>query len=282
LLNAYSVFIGKFLSSFADFAALAPAPVSLSFLHIEAARGTNVLEFASVFRTADGAAARARSGELAAQLRAAAMESDDGRLSRLLSELLRVQGLPKPQRVQLQHKALLQLLRSLSSLALNDDLTGLYNRRGFMQAGTRLLDVAARDTRAAWLVYFDVDHLRRVNESAGRVAGDLLIRQTGNFMRDLFPSYGVYEVLGRLGGDEFAALTTGSEYASRSAILLRARRPQTRASEIPALSLSIGVAPFDPQHPVAIDVLLERGRQAMLEERHTTPMPSNESTPHAV
>lgn len=241
-----------------------------------------MLEVGSALQTSAPAVVRASNGELGMQLRAAALAGDEGRLSRLLSELLRLQGLGRGQRLSLQHKVLSNLMHSLRALALNDELTGLYNRRGFMQAGTRLLDVAARDEQPAWLVYFDVDHLRRVNENAGRDAGDQLIRQTGEYMRDLFPNHGVGEVLGRLGGDEFAALSLSREYGSRSAILLRARRPQTRASDIPALSLSIGVAPFDPRRPAGIGELLESARLAMQEHRHTTQTGSTERTPRAV
>src|SRR6202162_1832040 len=122
-------------------------------------------------------ALRARNAELAGQLRAAVMEGDDARITRLLSELLRLQGLTKGQRVSLQLKALLNLVHSLRCVALTDDLTGLYNRRGFMQIGTRLLDVATRDMRSAHLIYFDVNHLERTNHTMGRTAGDVMIRQ---------------------------------------------------------------------------------------------------------
>ena len=80
----------------------------------------------------------------------------------------------------------------------------------------------------------------------------------------------MYEVLGRLGANEFVALTTSAEYASRSAILLRTRRPQ-RSCDIPALPLRVGVAHFNPARPVAIDELLDSARQAMSEPERATP-----------
>ena len=179
-------------------------------------------------------------------------------------------------------KALLNVVQALRCVALTDDLTGLCNWRGFMQTGTRLLDVAARDGHAAHLIYFQVNDLQRITEKIGRSAGEVLIRQMGNFMRDLFPSYGVYEVIGRLSGAEFAALTTSSEYASRSAILLRARRPQTRSSDLPELSLSVGVAHFNSRRPVGIDELLTDARQAMHEHKRVSQLASSEMTPHTV
>jgi diguanylate cyclase (GGDEF)-like protein len=222
---------------------------------------------------------RARHAELGGQLRAAALEGDDARMTRLLSELLRVQGLTRGQRISLQLKGLLNLVHSLRRVTLTDDLTGLYNRRGFMQIGARLLDVATRDVRAAHLIYFDVNHLQRTNDTMGRTAGDLVIRQMGNFMRDLYPSYGVYEVLGRLGGDEFAALTTCPEYASRGAIVLRAGRRPPHSGDLAALSLSVGVAHFDPRRPVSVDELLESAEQTMYQHKRVTRIASSELTP---
>jgi diguanylate cyclase (GGDEF)-like protein len=231
-------------------------------------------------RNAD--ALRARNAELAGQLRAAAMEGDHAYITELLSELLRLQGLPKEQRISLQLTALLSLVHSLRCLALTDEITGLYNRRGFMQIGTRLLDVAARDVRSAHLIYFDVSHLERTHDTVGGTAGDVMIRQMGNFMRDLYPSYGVYEVLGRLGSDEFAALTTCPEYASRGAIMLRAGRRPTHSGDLPALSLSAGVAHFNPRRPMSVDELLKSAKQAMYEHERVTGIASSELPPHPV
>ena len=221
-------------------------------------------EAALVSRFADAGVARARSTELVRELRVAAMEGDELRITDLLSELLRFKGLSRGQRIALQQRALLNLVHSLRSAALNDDVTGLYNRRSFVQVGVRLLDLAARDEQPAHIVYFGIDQLARINQSLGRSAGDILVRQTGNLLRDLFPSYGVYEVLGRLRSDEFAALTTNDQHASRQAIMLRVRRPQ-RNSAVPALNLSVGVARFNPQRPVGIEELLQNARRAMNE-----------------
>src|SRR5215467_3160761 len=198
----------------------------------------------SAVRTGHAALSAARSLEVASQLRTAIMEADDTRLARLLSDLLRVRGLTKGQRVRLQSRALLNLVHSLRSATLNDELTGLLNRRGFMQSATRLLDLALRDRQAAHLVYFRLaiaDFARGDNVCTREV----LLRRMGNFLRDSFPSYGVYEVLGRLSGGEFAALTPLAEHAARSAIMQRACTPE-RGSGAPPLPLQVAVVQFDP------------------------------------
>jgi diguanylate cyclase (GGDEF)-like protein len=196
-----------------------------------------------------------------------------------LSELLRWQGLSRGQRIALQLAALLDLVHSLRAVTLSDDLTGLYNRRGFIQVGTRLLEVAAREQRIVHLVGFGVDHLMRTGCAADRPAGDVLLRQMGNLLRDLFPNYGIYEVLGRVSAGEFAALTTSAEYASRSAVLLRARRPQLRSGDLPVMSLSIGVAHFDPQCPASVEELMQSIRRQMQEGKRITQIASSGPTP---
>ena len=232
------------------------------------------MELASVVnslavRSAPAAVSAARSLEVAVQLRAAIMEGDDTRVARLLSDLLRVRGLTKGQRVRLQSRALLNLVHSLRSAALSDELTGLLNRRGFMQTATRLLDLALRDRQDAYLVYFrlDVSEPARppATDRTAAIAREVLLRRMGNFLRDLFPSYGVYEVLGRLGSGDFAALTPIAENASRNAIALRACKPES-GGDAQALPLQVAVAHFDPAKAVAIDELLQAASCELLRE----------------
>src|SRR5258707_3836409 len=116
-------------------------------------------------------AVRARNGELTSQLRAAAMEGDELRLTSALSELLRFKRLTSERKVALH--ALTQLIDSLRCVAMTDELTGVYNRRGFLQTGTRFLDVARRDLRSAYLVYFHLNNLKQRNDNAGQAAGDV-------------------------------------------------------------------------------------------------------------
>ena len=223
------------------------------------------LAHSAVVPSGRAAALAARSLEVAGQLRAAILEGDDALITRLLSDLLRVRGLTKGQRVRLQSRALLNLVHSLRSAALNDELTGLLNRRGFMQSATRFLDLALRDQQAALLVY-----LRLAGGDAEAVRGadactrEVLSRRMGNFLRDLCPSYGVYEVLGRLSLADFAALTPFAAHAARSEIFLRARTPE-QGRDAPELPLSVAVARFDPAVPAAIDELLHSAADQLVQ-----------------
>jgi len=92
----------------------------------------------------------------------------------------------------------------------------------------------------------------------------VLSRRMGNFLRDSFPSYGVYEVLGRLSLADFAALTPFADHAARSEIFLRARTPE-QGRDAPELPLSVAVARFDPAVPAAIDELLHSAADQLVQ-----------------
>jgi GGDEF domain-containing protein len=146
-----------------------------------------------------------------------------------------------------------------------------------------LLDLSQRDERPAYLVYLLLDRAGAV-KAPGAVGdealfGDSLLRQVGNFMRDLFPGYGVYEVLGRLSTGEFAALTPDTQYASRGAVLRRAHQLEDDGAACGA-KLRVGVAQFDPACPVVIDELLHDAVQAVNAPQPLSRIASSGLPPH--
>jgi GGDEF domain-containing protein len=217
------------------------------------------MSHASVVELRPGTELRSRGLELAAQLRAAVVDGDDARILRLLAELMRFRGLTQGQRTTLQLKALQNLVQTLRAALVNDDATGLLNRRGFLQSGTRVLDVALRNRQPHHLIYFQLAPLPPVTDAAMRL---IPVRHLANLMRDLFPNYGVYEVLGRVAATEFAALTPRVEYAARDSILVRLRRPG-RNGALVSVPLGVGIAHFDPVRPIAVDELLEKAARVM-------------------
>jgi len=89
---------------------------------------------------------------------------------------------------------------NLNNLALIDDLTGLYNRRGFMTLADHQLRLAKRTGRPFALVFVDIDGLKAVNDRMGHMQGNHVITEMGFIIKDAFRSS---DILGRLGGDEF-------------------------------------------------------------------------------
>ena len=216
---------------------------------------------------------RARVLEISAQLRAAVAGGDDAGIARLLGELLRFRGSSRAQSIALQQRALQSLVYLLRSAAMTDDVTGLHNRRGFLQCATRLLDVAVRDRCPHHLIYL------RLGPQGDQGAGLPLmaLRQMGNALRDLFPDYGVREALGRLGATEFAALTPRVEYLSRDSIV-RHIAARTAGQGPARARLDVGIAHFEPLQPAGVDELLARSAQQALQARDTPSRTASSAT----
>jgi len=209
----------------------------------------------------------ASSSEIASQLSAVAIDADEGMVKQMLATLLSCQLRRSDEPLPPQLGVLLHLFLTLRSMALSDDLTDLYNRRGFLRAGTRLLSAASRDRRGVLLFYIDVDDLKSVNDSDGHAAGDSLLTRAAQVLRSVFRDT---DVLGRLSGDEFAALAPVSDPGACDLIVSRLRTAVaadnlSRAG--PSLSLSVGFARFNPRKPCSISELLRKGDLAMYEAK---------------
>jgi diguanylate cyclase (GGDEF)-like protein len=131
-------------------------------------------------------------------------------------------------------------------LARTDELTGLANRRAFVEQGTAAIDQARRYHRPLSLVMLDIDHFKRINDQFGHAVGDAALQHVAAALRRTARAA---DTSGRLGGEEFALLLpeTGVEAA---AVLAERLRRDVAAAAVPAngatlrLTCSFGVAQF--------------------------------------
>lgn len=161
--------------------------------------------------------------------------------------------------------------RELRYLALTDDLTCLYNRRGFFAAATQQLKLAQRNAHGVLLFFCDVDDLKHINDSYGHREGDLALVRTADALEKAFRDS---DVLARLGGDEFAAVAVEASSQNDRVILGRLEENirKSNAEETRYdLSLSIGVARFDPQRPISLGELMENADRDMYEQKRNRP-----------
>jgi diguanylate cyclase (GGDEF)-like protein/PAS domain S-box-containing protein len=134
---------------------------------------------------------------------------------------------------------------ALQSLSLIDELTGLYNRRGFLAVTEQHVDAIRRDNKVPIVVYADLDGLKEINDSYGHHEGDRALATAAQILKETFRSS---DILARLGGDEFVALAAIDEDDAES--LTDRVQEQFRASNALRarpynLSVSMGVANFD-------------------------------------
>jgi two-component system, cell cycle response regulator len=154
--------------------------------------------------------------------------------------------------------------RELRYLAITDDLTGLYNRRGFLASAAHQLKMAQRNGQNLLLFFYDVDNLKRINDSCGHREGDLALIRTADALEQTFRES---DLLARLGGDEFAALATEAG-EHQEAILSRMEENLQKSNadkSHASLSLSLGLVRFDSKRPASLGELMSRADQAMYE-----------------
>jgi two-component system cell cycle response regulator len=161
-----------------------------------------------------------------------------------------------------------QLLSALRSLSLMDDLTGLYNRRGFADLGEQYLKLARRTARGVAMVFLDLDHFKTINDSLGHHVGDRALQKVADILRDTFRSS---DIKARLGGDEFAVLALEASGESAEALIDRLRerfRDFNRSEGEPYnLSASIGMARHDGDLRMRLEDLLAQADGAMYDEK---------------
>jgi diguanylate cyclase (GGDEF)-like protein len=163
-----------------------------------------------------------------------------------------------------------RLQAEVRSLSLKDELTGLYNRRGFSTFAERQLKVAYRTRVGVLLIYADLDSLKQINDTLGHQHGDQALIRTAQILRHNFRDS---DIIARLGGDEFTILAADEDGESARIIMTRLQEDLKRYNErekLPyTLSLSVGSAPFDPAHPISLEELMARADQALYEHKRS-------------
>ena len=159
------------------------------------------------------------------------------------------------------------LQTELSNLALKDELTGLYNRRGFLALAERQLKLARRSRRSCLLFFIDLDGLKGINDLFGHGEGDAALKCAAEAFETTFRDS---DVLARFGGDEFAVLAIEASDHNEATIrerlteyLVSARRQGSDYK----FSVSLGAARFDPWNPTSIRELIAEADQAMYEQK---------------
>lgn len=161
-----------------------------------------------------------------------------------------------------------RLLSALRSLSLIDDLTGLYNGRGFAELGEQQLKLARRMVRRVVLLYLDVDRFKTINDTLGHHVGDRALKRIAHMMRGSFRRS---DIMGRVDGDDFAVLALEAS-EDDGELMMRRLREHVRSfneegREPYQLSVSMGIARFDPGDPTSLEELTEEARRTVVEEK---------------
>jgi two-component system cell cycle response regulator len=170
-----------------------------------------------------------------------------------------------------------RLQKNLQDLSLTDDLTGLYNRRGFMALAEQHLRMIQR-RGAALLIYLDLDDLKIINDTHGHLEGNRALIVTANVLRACFRQS---DILARLSGDEFCVLMTDAGHDSARQVHKRLQQRTDFVNGLSSwdfrLSLSVGMADVPVVHQPSLEQLLRIADAQMYEEKRNKQMRRSES-----
>jgi diguanylate cyclase (GGDEF)-like protein/PAS domain S-box-containing protein len=157
---------------------------------------------------------------------------------------------------------------ALQSLSLVDELTGLYNRRGFLAATDQHLMSIRRNEKVPVILYGDLDGLKEINDSMGHHEGDRALVTAAELFRDTFRNS---DIVARLGGDEFVVLAALDPTEEAETLTRRLQDKFTvnnnRRHRPYDLSISVGLAHFDDDENHSIEELMARADRAMYEDK---------------
>jgi len=154
----------------------------------------------------------------------------------------------------------------LRALSLVDELTGLYNRRGFLTLAKQQTKIADRLGKDMLLIFADIDKMKLINDTSGHKEGDRALIDTANILRK---SLRDSDVIARVGGDEFAVLAMAacSEHAEIIYGHLRdnIKSHNEKEGRPYKISLSVGFVCYVPGS--SIEELLVQADQLMYEDK---------------
>lgn len=180
--------------------------------------------------------------------------------------------------------ALRRTSRRLRQLATTDELTGLWNRRFFLDRWERECERAKRYHRPLACLMIDVNHFKRVNDQLGHAAGDLVLQRVAQELRAVLRHA---DVLARFGGDEFVIALPETPMAQAERVAEKLRRVSlvvaTAAQErVPPVTISMGISGFEAgvrEHPHAI---LEAADQALYHSKRHLPAEFSHEAPSSL
>ena len=156
----------------------------------------------------------------------------------------------------------------LRALSLTDELTGLYNRRGFMTLADQCFKLANRMNIKVPVGYADLDGLKAINDSFGHQEGDKALVEAAEAFRESFRDS---DIIARLGGDEFVVVPIANNGLGIEAALERLQKNVASRNEQEGrnytLSVSIGITYYNPLNPCTIEEILDRGDKMMYEQK---------------
>lgn len=156
----------------------------------------------------------------------------------------------------------------LLAMALIDELTGLHNRHGFMPLADQYLKTLNRENAIVYMCYVDIDNMKQINDKYGHVEGNFVIKAVADILQDVFSNS---DLIARIGDDEFGVLPAGSSDTNIESINGQLQKKissfNSTAGKDYSISITCGIAEYNPAEPCSAEELLDRAEKLMLEQK---------------
>ena len=153
---------------------------------------------------------------------------------------------------------------TIANMAVHDIMTGMLNRRGYMEQAPAMMEQARRQHKVFTIISIDMDHMKRINDTYGHLKGDEAISRMGKALGFL-PEYGMTPV--HISGDEFQAFGITDSVEKAKALIPEIRASMDRQNRkepwICELSASIGIYAAVPGTEDGIDEFMTRADREM-------------------
>jgi len=153
-------------------------------------------------------------------------------------------------------------------MSFRDQMTELYNRRGFITLAGQQIKAANRAKRPMRLTFVDCDGLKWINDTLGHEEGDRALIDTANVLRQTFRES---DIIARLGGDEFAVLSIDATDMNPEDFSKRLQQNIDAGNAQEArpykLAISWGTAVYDPESPISLDELMSSADELMYAQK---------------
>lgn len=159
----------------------------------------------------------------------------------------------------------MRMRAEINSIAQVDDLTGLYNRRGFNIRAHQQLLMAHLLGKALYVVYLDLDYMKAINDNYGHQAGDQALKDTSAILKKVFRTS---DIIARIGGDEFAVCAIAEPSESFAELIenrLKERliEHNTINKNPYELSFSLGIVYSSTNSKIPLSTLLKQADELM-------------------
>ena len=149
-------------------------------------------------------------------------------------------------------------LKLLRDMAIKDELTGLFNRRGLLELAKEHYEAALATKEHFIILYADLDNLKKINDEYGHHAGDIALKSAAEVLKTVFHDY---DIVSRFGGDEFLVLAVDKgpeDFASIQKLIESAFAEFNQKSDLEFdLSLSLGISSFNHNDPIGFEELVQ-------------------------